>query len=148
MSRPSVSAAASSTLSAPTRPATTHRSLGRTLSTAEFWALMARWRVPDAMALDLIEFPGKIGASGKRPRFRFVTRQQRITSFLVELNSALAAAGHDPTWLHRKNRAPPFNGRTPLSLMLSGRSGLGDVLRFLQGVVLQRSLRGDWVEAQ
>jgi hypothetical protein len=104
--------------------------------------------VPDAMALDLIEFPGKIGASGKRPRFRFVTRQQRITSFLVELNSALAAAGQDPTWLHRKNRAPPFNGRTPLSLMLSGRSGLGDVLRFLQGVVLQRSLRGDRAEPQ
>ena len=109
---------------------------------------MERWRVPDAMALDLIEFPGKIGASGKRPRFRFATRQQRITSFLVELNSALAAAGQDPTWLHRKNRAPPFNGRTPLSLMLGGRSGLGDVLRFLQGVVLQRSLRGDRAEPQ
>ena len=107
MSRPSVTAAASSTLSAPTSPATTHRSLGRTLSTAEFWALMERWRVPDAMAWELIEFPGKIGASGKRPRFRFVTRQKWISSFSAELNSTLAAAGHDPAWLHRKNRAPP-----------------------------------------
>ena len=40
---------------------------------------MERWRIPDAMALELIEFPGKLGASGKRPRFRFTTRQQRIT---------------------------------------------------------------------
>jgi hypothetical protein len=38
---------------------------------------MERWRIPGAMALELIEFPGKLGASGKRPRFRFTTRQQR-----------------------------------------------------------------------
>jgi hypothetical protein len=31
---------------------------------------MERWRVPDAIALELIEYPGKLGASGKRPRFR------------------------------------------------------------------------------
>jgi hypothetical protein len=46
---------------------------------------MERWRIPDAMALELIEFPGKLGASGKRPRFRFTTRQQRITSYLPEI---------------------------------------------------------------
>ncbi len=43
---------------------------------------MERWRVPDAIALELIEFPGKLGKEGKRPRFRFTTRQQRIASYL------------------------------------------------------------------
>ena len=118
------------------------RPLGRTLSSAEFWALMERWHVPDAMALELIEFPGKIGASGKRPRFRFVTSQRRITAYLAELDSALVAAGHDPAWLHRKNRAAPFQGRTPLGLMVAGgKNGIGDVLRFLHAAVLRNSLR-------
>jgi hypothetical protein len=63
---------------------------------------MERWRVPDATALELIEFPGKLGASGKRPGFRFTTRQQRITSYLPEIDAALAAAGKDQAWLHRK----------------------------------------------
>ena len=98
--------------------ATMPRPLGHTLSSAEFWALMERWRVPDATALELIEFPGKIGASGKRPRFRFVTSQRRITAYLAELDSALVAAEHDTAWLHRKNRAAPFQGRTPLGSWL------------------------------
>jgi hypothetical protein len=42
-------------------------SSGRVLSGPQFWEVMARWHVPDALALDLIGFPGKIGASGKRP---------------------------------------------------------------------------------
>ena len=41
--------------------------LGRVLSSRQFWDLMERWHVPDATALELIEFPGKLGASGKRP---------------------------------------------------------------------------------
>ena len=41
-------------------------------------------------------------ASGKRPRFRFTTRQQRITSYLPEIDAALAAGGKDQAWLHRK----------------------------------------------
>jgi hypothetical protein len=48
---------------------------------------MERWRVPDATALELIEFPGKLGASGKRLRFRFTTRQQRIGSYLPEMDA-------------------------------------------------------------
>ena len=69
---------------------------------------MERWHVPDATALELIEFPGKLGASGKQPRFRFTTRQQRITSYLREIDAALAAAGKDQAWLHRKIQARPF----------------------------------------
>ena len=56
---------------------------------------MERWRVPDAIALELIEFPGKLGKEGKRPRFRFTTRQKRITSYLPEIDAALMAAGKD-----------------------------------------------------
>ena len=48
--------------------------MGRVLSSRQFWDLMERWRIPDATALELIEFPGKLGASGKRPRFRFTAR--------------------------------------------------------------------------
>ena len=66
------------------------RPLGRILSSRQFWDLMERWP-----ALELIEFPGKLGMSGKRPRFRFTTRQQRITSYLPEIDAALVAAGKD-----------------------------------------------------
>jgi hypothetical protein len=54
---------------------------------------MERWRVPDATALELIEFPGKLGKEGMRPRFRFTTRQKRITSYLPEIDDAHAATG-------------------------------------------------------
>ena len=54
------------------------RRLGRVLSAREFWDQMEQWRVPDDVALELIEFPGKLGKAGKRPRFRFTTRQKRI----------------------------------------------------------------------
>ena len=69
------------------------RPLGRILSSRQFWDLMERWHIPDATALELIEFPGKLGMSGKRPRFKFTTRQQRITSYLPEIDAALVAAG-------------------------------------------------------
>ena len=72
------------------------RSLGPVLSSRQIWDLMGRWHVPDAPALALIEYPGKLGASGKRPRFRFTTRQQRITSNLPEIDTALTAAGKEP----------------------------------------------------
>ena len=52
---------------------------------------------------------GKLGALGKRPRFRFTTRQRRITSYLPEIDAALAAAGKDRAWLHRKARNAPLS---------------------------------------
>ena len=88
--------------------------MGRVLSSRQFWDLMERWRIPDATALELIEFPGKLGASGKRPRFRFTTRQQRITSYLPEIDAALTPAGKDQAWLHRKIQGAPFSRRTPI----------------------------------
>lgn len=111
------------------------------LSAAQFWALMQRWGVDDATALQLIGYPGKIGASGKRPRFRFTTRQARISGILAELDTALEAAGKPPAWLHRKLRSAPFGGQAPLALMLEGPDGITEVLRRVQIDLMVASLK-------
>ena len=118
------------------------RALGRTLSAKQFWDLMERWHVPDAVALDLIEYPGKLGASGKRPRFRFTTRQQRITSYLPEIDAALAAAGKDPNWLHRRIGPAPFSRHTPIEHMRAhGMDGMLDLIKALNREAMRRSLQ-------
>jgi hypothetical protein len=89
------------------------------LSSRQFWDLMERWHVPAATALELIEFPGKLGKEGKRPRFRFTTHQQRITAYLAEIDAALAAAGKGPAWLHRKIQRSLFSRRTPIEHMVA-----------------------------
>jgi hypothetical protein len=120
---------------APVRP------LGRVLSSRQFWDLMERWHVPDATALELIEFPGKLGKEGKRPRFRFTTHQQRITSYLPEIDAALSAAGKDQTWLHRKIQRSPFSRRAPIEYMVAhGMDGMADVLQVLNRAVMQVAL--------
>jgi gamma-glutamylcysteine synthetase len=102
---------------------------------------MERWHVPDATALELIEFPGKVGKEGKRPRFRFTTHQQRITSYLPEIDAALASAGKDPIWLHRKIQRSPFSRRTPIEQMLAHRmDGMADVLQILNRAAMQAAL--------
>lgn len=117
------------------------RPVGRVLSSRQFWDLIERWRVPDATALELIEFPGKLGKDGKRPRFRFTTRQQRITSYLAEIDAALTSAGKDQTWLHRKIRNLPFSHRSPIEHMVGhGMDGLADVLQALNRAAMQAAL--------
>jgi hypothetical protein len=119
------------------------RRLGRVLSAREFWEQMERWHVPDDVALELIEFPGKLGKSGKRPRFRFTTRQKRITSYLLEIDAALAAAAKDQAWLHRKIQAAPFSRRTPIEHMVTnGMNGMADVLRILSRLAMRAALTG------
>jgi hypothetical protein len=114
--------------------------MGRFLSAAQFWQLMKRWAIPDSDALDLIAFAGKIGKSGKRPRFRFSPHQKRLTTYLAEIDCALVAAGEDPTWLGRKSRS--FKGQTPLALMIKrGEEGMADVLKFLNRTVLREALK-------
>ena len=115
--------------------------LGRVLSSRQFWDLMERWRVPDATALELIGFPGKLGASNKRPRFRFTTRQQRITSYLPEIDAALVAGGKDHAWLHCKIPGSPFSRRTPIEHMAThGMKGMAEVLQILNRAVMQAAL--------
>ncbi len=101
----------------------------------------------DAEALNLIEFPGKLGNSGKRPKFRLVTKQQRLLSYPAEVDGALLASGHDRAWLHRRVRGKPFSGRSPLSYMIEeGEPAVAEVLRHLNRAGLQASLRADATE--
>lgn len=86
-------------------------------------------------------FPGKLGASGKRPRFRFTTRQRRITSYLSEIDAALAAAGEDQAWLYSKPPGTPFYRRTPIDHMVAhGMDGMADVLQFLNRAAMRAVL--------
>jgi hypothetical protein len=118
-----------------------HRPLGPVLSSLQFWDLMEHSRVHDASALELIEYPGKLGASGKRPRFRFTTRQQRITSYLPEIDAALSAAGRDQRWLHRKIRTAPFSGCTPIESMVAhGMDGMATLLQLLNREAMRVAL--------
>ena len=93
---------------------------------------MGRWEVADADALQLMGFAGKIGKSGKRPRFRFLPAHKRATAFLVEIDIALEASGQSAEWLHRKIRAAPFSGRSPFAVMKAeGEGGLEKTLQYL-----------------
>jgi hypothetical protein len=116
--------------------------IGRFLSAKQFWDLMERWKVADPLALDLIGFPGKVGKSGKRPRFRFSPHHKRVTTFLAEIDRALQATGRDAGWLGKKNRAAPFAGQTPMSFMISnGIDGLEQTLELLHRDVWRSAVK-------
>jgi hypothetical protein len=50
--------------------------------TSAFWSLVERWRVSDTDVLELIEFAGKLGKVGKRPRFSFSPKQSQLVASL------------------------------------------------------------------
>ena len=103
------------------------------MNSRTFWDAVDRLQIPDAAALDLIGYPGKIGTSAKRPRFRLMTRQARLAAYLPEIEAALEAAGQAPAWLRRRNRAAPFSGRAPVDLMAEkDGEGAAEVLLFLR----------------
>jgi hypothetical protein len=77
--------------------------LATTMTSRAFWQAVDRLQVPDAAALELIGYPGKIGPSGKRPRFRLTTHQTRLAGYLSEIEAALENAGLTPTWFLRGN---------------------------------------------
>ena len=106
----------------------------------QFWELMERWHVSDAVALELIGFAGKIGQSGKRPRFRFLPAHQQASSFMTEIDAALATIGEDAGWLHRKHRC--LGGKTPITLMRDdGLAGMEAVLQTIHRSALRSSLK-------
>lgn len=113
------------------------------MSSAEFWRLMDRLGIPDADALNLISYPGKLPSSGTRPRFRLTTRQTRQANALADVVTALEAVGETPAWLRQRNRSPPFSGRAPLAVMAAGDGeGIHVVMRFLTRLALRRSMAG------
>jgi hypothetical protein len=76
-------------------------------SSATFRSLIDRWRVSDEQALELISYEGKLPTSGRRPRFRLSAEQARTVSVMLEVDSALAAAGIDPAWLLKRSDQMP-----------------------------------------
>ena len=98
--------------------------------------------MPDSAALVPLDYSGKIGASGKRPRFRFLPHQKQITSYLKEIDVATTGGGEVVSWLPKKIGARPFEGRTPVEYMVKmGMDGMAEVLRLLTEAALRRSLR-------
>jgi hypothetical protein len=104
-------------------------------TSATFWSLIDRWRVSDEQALELISYEGKLPPTDQRPRFRLSAEQVRIVSTLLEIDSALTAAGIDRTWLRRR---PGKWRRSPLDLMRAGATD--EVLRFLGQAMLRASV--------
>lgn len=95
-----------------------------------------------AAGVGLIDYPGKVAASGKRPRFHLTTRQTKLASYLPEIEAALTAAGQTTAWLRRPIRSAPFAGRSSVKLMAE-QPGEGEaaVLQFLNRAALRKSLR-------
>lgn len=108
-------------------------------SSAGVWALVGRWDIPDEQALLLIDYPGRAPSSGKRPRFRLTTKQTRRLAFLREIELNLQTIfGESRSWLNRRQRGPPFAGRTPIEHMIEhGLPGMEDTLRALQKLALR-----------
>jgi hypothetical protein len=111
-----------------------------TMSSAAFWRLVDRLGIPDADALALIDFPGKLPSSGKRPRFRLTTRQTRQANALAEVAAALETLGEKLTWLTLKNRGKPFSVLSPLEFMVAcDGERISEVMRFLTRLALRKS---------
>jgi hypothetical protein len=97
------------------------------------------WGIPDEQALALIDYPGRMPSSGKRPRFRPTTKQAKRLAFLreIELNLQIIF-GEARSWLVRRQRAAPFANRTPLERMIQdGMPGMEDVLHTLHKLALR-----------
>jgi hypothetical protein len=120
----------------------TPSSATRTLTSRAFWQAVDRLHIADADALGLIDYPGKLSASGKRPRFHLTTRQTKLAAYLPEIEAVLAAAGQTTAWLRRPIRSAPFGGRAPVKLMAEQPGeGAAAVLQFLNRAALRKSLR-------
>ncbi|WP_428491706.1 hypothetical protein [Rhodopila sp.] len=105
-------------------------------SSTIFWSLIDRWGVPEDQALELVAYDGKLPTTGNRPRFKLSSEQTRIVATLAEIDTALAHAGMDPTWLRKRSRGAP---RSPLDLMRAG--AMDEVLRSLTQMAFKASLK-------
>jgi hypothetical protein len=104
---------------------------------------MERWGIPDSIALELIGFVGRIGKSGKRPRFRLNTHQLQLLEYLQELDRAAEAThGSATAWLNHRQRAAPMNGRTPVqTIVQDGATVIPMLLRNLNREAMRKALK-------
>ena len=105
-------------------------------SSTTFWGLMDRWDVSNDQALELVGYEGKLPTAERRPHFRLSTEQARVVATLLEVDNALAAAGLDPAWLHKRSGT---GSRSPLDLMRAG--AMDEVLRSLTQAALLASVQ-------
>jgi hypothetical protein len=127
----------------PEPPAPSRAPSRASANTKAFWSLMEEWGVPDATALELIGFSGKLGKSGKRPRFRLNTQQVQLLEYLQELGRAAdIAAGGASAWLNHRQRGAPMNGRTPIqAIAQDGLAAVATMLRNLNRAAMRRALK-------
>lgn len=114
----------------------------RSVTGAAFWALMARWGVPDELALPLIAGPPRT-AAGKRPRFRLVGKQVERFELLRAIDQHLVDLHGDPApWLAKVQAAQPFGRRKPMAFMAEGGAdAIAETLRFLERQAFKASLQ-------
>jgi uncharacterized protein (DUF2384 family) len=123
---------------APAAP--TDKPASRPVTGAAFWALMARWGVPDVQALQLVGQPPS--ASGKRPRFALNPDQAERLEMLREVDRHATDIYQDAgQWLRRPNQTTMFAGMPPIALMAQeGREGIEAVLRHLNKMTFSGSV--------
>lgn len=112
-------------------------------NTKAFWALMSEWGVANEQALELIDFTGKIGKSGKRPRFRLSTSQVKTLEWLLEIDRAVEATyGNAGAWIRGRSRSAPMNGRTPLQVMIEdGEAAITAILQQLNREAMRKAMK-------
>ncbi|MBS0640212.1 MAG: DUF2384 domain-containing protein [Proteobacteria bacterium] len=90
----------------------------RDYTSTVFWALMDRWKLTDAEALDLIGHRGGLTKKGTRPRFKVAGAEAALFGHLREIEAALAPLVGDPAaWLRSPIPESPFDGSSPLDYM-------------------------------
>ena len=112
-------------------------------NTKAFWTLMQEWGVPDDQALELIGFAGKIGKSGKRPRFRLSTSQVKTLEWLLEIDRAAGPFTAMPALgCVAVRRSAPTNGRTPMEAMIEDcEATITAILQQLNREVMRKALK-------
>jgi hypothetical protein len=105
-------------------------------TSATLWSLMDRWRVSDEQALELVGYEGKLPTTGTRPPFKLSPEQERTVSTLLDVNTALSAAGFGPSWLRRKDRSAR---RMPPDLMRA--AAMDEVLPLITAATLRSLVR-------
>jgi hypothetical protein len=79
------------------------------MPSSAFWKLVGRIQIPDAEALELIDYAGRNGEVRQTPTLPIVVPPDASGCLPLQIEAALAAIG-EPAWLMRKNRAAPFSG--------------------------------------
>jgi hypothetical protein len=102
---------------------------------------MERWHVLDATALELIEFPGKLGKEGKRPRFRFPRTSSGSRPICLRSTLPFPRPAKIRLGCTGRSSAHPFSRRTPIEHMVAhGMGGMADVLQVLNRAAMQAAL--------